>query len=441
MESILIKDGIIITMNERYQIYENGAVAITDNLISAVGKTEEIEKKYKGDTVIDAKGKVVIPGLVNTHMHSNSLRGTSDYLPLDQWLEKYIWPYRRSLRPDDVYAEAMFAYSEAVKSGTTCLLDMQTFMRKCADAAEEVGIRAALAPYCANKVDYASKLEENEDLIKKRNNSCNGRIKVLVGLHGFFDSTPEYFMRARELADKYGVGIHTHSSESLAELEFTKKTHGKMPIECLYDYGVVGPDVVLAHCVWLAKKEIEIFKKTHTNVAHCPTSNMKLASGIAPVPTLLNNGVNVGIGTDSVLANNNLDMFEEMKFAALLHRVNELDATLLPPSTVLKMATINGAKALGLEKEIGSIEPGKKADIVMLNLHKLRLTPVFLGEAFNVDSHLVYAAHGDDVETVIIDGKIVVEKGVIKTIDEDKVIEKTTEVTKDLLERRKNAIK
>ncbi len=428
-------------MDEGYTIYEDGAIAIKNNIISAVGKTSEIEKEHKGDIVIDAKRNVIIPGLINTHTHSCSLRGISDYYPLDQLVAKYISPYRKSIRAEDVYWEAMFSYLEAVKSGTTCLLDMHQFMHKCADAAEEVGIRATLAPFCANKVDYLTKFEENEDLIQKRNNSCNGRIRVWIGLHGLFDSTPEYFMRARELADKYGVGIHTHSNVSSAETELTKKTLGKTPVECLNDYGAVGPDVVLAHCVLLSTNEIDILKNTRTNVSHCPVNNMKLANGIAPVTTFLKNDINTGIGTDGLFSGNNLDMFQHIKFVALLQRINEMDASLLPPHMVMKMATINGARALGLGEEIGSIEQRKKADIVILNLNKPRLSPVLLGENFNIDSHLVNSACGSDVETVIIDGKIIVENGIVKTVNENKVIEKATDVARNLLERRKKFIK
>ena len=321
-------------------------------------------------------------------------------------------------------------------------MDMQQYMHRSADAAEEVGIRAVLAPYCGNQPiekNSLDTLEDNESLIRMRHNSCNGRIKVRIGLHSLFDSSPEYFMQARELAKQYQVGLHTHSSGSPAEMKFVKEKYGKSPLECLHEWGFTGPDVVLAHCVWLSNNDLKILKETKTSVAHCPRSNMKKASGVARVPDLLKEGVHVGLGTDAIFSSNNLDMFEEMKFATLLHRTKWLDATLLPPRQVLRMATIGGAQALGMDHEIGSLEPEKKADLVTVDLHKLRLTPVLLGDNFNVDSHLAYAAHGDDVKDVIVDGKIIVKNGTIKTINENNVITNATQTAKKLLKKIKHS--
>lgn len=433
-ENMVVKHGIVISLDENDRIFNDGAIVIQDGRILEVDKTSRIEKKYKADEVIDARGKVVLPGLINTHMHSESIRGIGDDLPLYEWLESYVHPEHKATRPEDAYAMSRLGYCESIKSGTTCLLDMHRFMDRCADAAEEIGIRAVLAPYVSDQINYLEKFEDNKKLIKKRHGSCNGRIMVWCGLHHWRDCSPELLKKARECADKYGVGIHTHTNESIRDVELAKKRYGKKPIEHLHEFGITGPDVVLAHCVWLSKKEIKILEETKTRVAHCPVSNMKLADGIAPIPTFLSRGIGVGLGTDGSKECNSFDMFEVMKFTALLHTVNQLDTTVMPSEKVLRMATRGGAQALGLEKELGSLEKGKRADLIVVNLTKLHLTPI-LYEPFNVISHLVYAARGSDVETVIVDGKVVMENRIIKNVDESEVIRTATERSKKLLER------
>ncbi len=428
-------------MDKMRRVFKDGAVAIGGNKILDVNKTRDIEKQYKADKIIDAEKKVVLPGLINSHLHSGLIRGTADDVPLEYFLGKLIYPKYKVLRPEDAYAAALLSYSECVKSGTTCVLDMYKYMDRCADAAEEVGIRAILAPMVSDSPeDGLERFEDNVKLIKDKPELAKGRIKVWFGLENLLCCSPELISKATECARRYGVRIHMHASvESLEEVEIVKKRYGKRPIRIFYDSGMLGPDVVLAHCIWLRQDEIQTLAKTGTHAVHCPASNMKLGSGVAPIPELISAGANVGLGTDALMENNNLDMLEEMKFAALLHKVNKLDATTMPANQVLEMATINGAKALGLEKEIGSIEKGKKADIITVDLHKLHLTPVLFGEFFNAVSHLVYAANGADVNDVIIDGKIVMEDRRLKNVNEDKIIETATKKTEALLERRKRA--
>ncbi len=428
-------------MDKKRRVFKDGAVAIDEGKILDVGKTKIIQKEYKADKIIDAKKKVVLPGLINSHIHSGLIRGTADDMSLEEWLGENIYPMHKVLRPEDAYVAALLSYSECVKSGTTCVLDMYRYMHRCADAAEEVGIRAILAPMVADSPEYGlESFEDNVKLIKDKPELAKGRIKVWFGLENLFCVSPELISKATKYARKYGVGIHMHSSvESLEEVETVKKRYGKRSIQIFHDAGMLGPDVVLAHCIWLRQDEIEMLAKTGTHAVHCPTSNMKVPGGVAPVPELIDAGVNVGLGTDGLKENNNFDMLEEMKFAALLHKVNKLDATTMPANQVLEMATINGAKALGLEEEIGSIGEGKKADIITVDLHKLHLTPVLFGEFFNAVSHLVYAANGADVNDVIIDGKIVMEDRKLKNVNEDKIIEEATRKTQALLERRKRA--
>jgi 5-methylthioadenosine/S-adenosylhomocysteine deaminase len=438
-ETTMIRDGVVATLDKRGTFYERGSVLIEDDHILAVGDTGKIKKLRKADTVIEAKQKAILPGFINLHVHSGLIRGTAEDLPLWEWLRKHIDPKHRALKSDDAHTAAMLCYSEMIKAGITCALDMYRFMDRCADAAEKVGIRAFLSPYVADRpeFDYLEKLEENEKLIRTRNGSADGRINVWVGLEHLVYCSEEAFRKGKEYADKYGVGIHTHGEESLEMYQQLTREHGKHPIEVFRDYGILGPKTVLAHCVWLSPIEIEILAKTNTSVAHCPVSNMKLASGVAPIPELLKRGVNVGLGSDGVKENNRLDLIQEMKFASLLQKLYHLDATLLPAEQVLRMGTINGARALGMENQIGSLEEGKKADIVLVDLKALHLAPFLLGEFSNVIPNIVFAAQGSDVETVLVNGRIVMENRILKTVDEQEIAEKATNVTYDLLERRR----
>jgi len=438
-ELTVIEHGIVITLDEKNRVFEDGSVVIEGTNIVDVGKTDEIRGKHKCDYVIDARKSAVLPGLINTHNHSALLRGTGDELPLYEWLAKYVHRPFKVLRPEDAYAAALLTYSESIKSGTTCIMDMFRFMDRCAYAAEETGIRAVLAPYVSDGLHFVETFDDNEKLIKERHGSADGRIQVWVGLHSFRDCSSELFIKARICASKYKVGIHTHANETRDDVELARNRYSKMPIEHFRELGVLGPDVVLAHCVWLSDNEIMILRNTDTNVAHCPHANMKLADGVAPVQKLIDQGINVGLGTDGSINNNSLDLFEAMKVAGLLQRVHQLDPLIMPATTVLKMATKNGAKSLRADQKLGTIETGKKADIIIVDLQKLRLTPVLFGEHFNAISHLVYAAHGDDVKTVIINGKVVMEDRVLTMVDENLIIEKATKAAVELLERSEHA--
>lgn len=433
-EKLIVKHGIVITLDKEDRVFTDGAVVIQGNRIVEVDKTRKIEKKYKGDKVIDARGKVILPGLINSHMHSGGIRGVGDDLPLYDWLKTYVHPEHKAITAVDAYVMSKLSYCEAIKSGTTCLVDMQRFMDRRADAAEEVGIRAVMVPYVSDQIDYLEKFEANKKLVRERNGSCNDRIRVWMGLHSFRDCSPQLLEKASEYADKYGVGIHTHSNESIRDVELAKTRYGKRPIEHLHEFGITGPHVLLAHCVWLSTREIKILEETKTKVAHCAISNMKLADGVAPVPTLLSKGVGIGLGTDGSKESNGFDMFNLMKFTALLHSVNSLDTTIMPSDRVLRLATQGGAIALGLEKDLGSLGAGKKADIIIVNMKKLHLTPI-LFKPFNVISQLVYAARGSDVETTIIDGKVVMENQVIRNLDESEMIKAATETCNEVLER------
>ncbi len=434
-EKTILENGIVVTMDRAGKIIENGTVVIEGNKIIDVGRTGVIKKKYKGDVVIDAKDKVILPGLVDLHIHTCLLRGVCDDIPLVPYVEKFWAPYTSAMKPSDTYAAALLTYCEAIKSGTTCVNDIYNHMIKCAEAAEKIGIRAVLSSEATDEFPGMETLRDNERLIIEKNGAANGRIRTGVGIDWFPTSSIEFLEKAKAIAEKHKVGIHAHANESINEVELCKKRHVKAPIELSHDLGLLGPKFVGAHCVWLSNKEIKMMKETGANVAHNPTSNAKLGSGIAMVPELIKAGVNVGIGHDDTTCNNNADMFEAMKWTSLVQRASRLDAGIMTAKQVLGMATMNGARGLGMENEIGSVEAGKKADLIMVNLRSLHFAPLILQKYFNLFSHLVYSAHGEDVDTVIVDGKMVMKNKVLLNVDEAEVIEKAQQACEDLLGR------
>jgi len=420
---ILIKNTILITQDSKRQIIKNGGLVIEKGLIKDVGLSDKIEKKYKkaSKKIINGKGKVVLPGLINTHGHlaMTLLRGYADDMGLEEWWVKHVYPIESKFGKKEVYWGSLLAMIEMIKSGTTCFSDFYYYSDEVGRATEEIGMRGSLG--CAildvptfyyKTTDEAFKLAQ--DVIDKFKNSS--LIKVSLAPHMFQTTSLDTYIRAKKLADKNNLFLTTHTSETKLEVNFSLKKYKKRPIEILDKAGILDERTFLAHCCWLDKKEIKILAQTNSSVVHCPISNMKLASGIMPLPEMINSGINVGLGTDSACSNNNLDMFEEMKVAALLHKISNLDPTIVNAQTVLDMATINGAKALGMEKEIGSLEKGKKADLSIIDFEKSHLIP-----HHNLVSHLVYSAQGSDVETVIINGKIIMEKRILKKDLEDKV--------------------
>ncbi len=431
MADILIKDGYIITMDPQRRVFERGSVEIEGDKITAVGKDIE----GRADTVIDARGKVVLPGLVNAHTHLSMtlLRGVADDMPLMEWLETKIWPIEKNLTSRDCYLGALLGCLEMIKSGTTCFADLYFFMEDVARAVEEAGLRAMLSYGIIELGDpkrRESELRAGEKLVKTCQGAAGGRIQTMFGPHAAYTCSPECLMQVKELAKKYKVRIHTHISETQDEVDKIVKKYGKRPVEHLDSIGFLGPEVLAAHCVWLTEREIAIIRKQGVKPVHNPVSNMKTASGVAPVPEMLAAGIPVALGTDGAASNNALDMFNEMKFAALLNKVGKLDPTAMPAKSVLEMATINGAIALGLEDRIGSLEVGKKADIVLADLKKPHLAPLH-----NVMSHLVYSAVGSDVDTTIVDGRILMRNRRVLGIDEDEVLKQVQATSDDLLDR------
>lgn len=431
MVDILIRGGLLVTMNPHRQIIKNGSVAIEGSRIVAVG--ERI--KEKADIVIDARGKAVLPGLINGHTHlaMTLLRGFADDLPLDKWLSDKIWPMEKVMGPRDCYVGALLGSLEMIKSGTTCFADNYFHMDQVARAVITSGLRGVLSYGMIDRDDKKKMREEiriGRNFVKSFHGKARGRILTMFGPHAPYTCSTECLLKVKELSRNFGVGIHIHLAESNEEVKQTMQRYGKRPVEYLDSIGFLGPEVLAAHCVWVSKKEIKMIKEKGVKPVHNPTSNMKMGSGIAPVPEMLGVGIPVALGTDGAASNNSLDLFKEMKLAALLAKVRNFDPTVLPAMKALEMATINGAVALGLQEEIGSLEEGKKADLIAVNLKRPHLSPLH-----DIVSHLVYSARGSDVDTVIVDGKILMETGEVLTLDEEKVLDLAQRTSDNLVSR------
>ncbi|MEN6330075.1 MAG: amidohydrolase family protein [Methanobacteriaceae archaeon] len=426
-QNILIKNVTMPLSSTR-----KGSVLIENDLIVEVGPAG----KDQADMVIDGEGKVLIPGLVNTHTHLSMtlLRGMADDLPLQTWLEDYIWPAEADLDGDHCYAGALLAALEMIRTGTTCCNDMYFFMDEVARALDDAGLRGVI---CHGMIDTGDEekrkkeIQETQRIIDQCHNTAEGRITVALGPHAPYTCSEELLRWSREKADQYDLPIHIHVSETEEEVQNILESTQKRPFEYLDSLGLLGPDLMAAHAVWLTNDEISLIRDRGVKLSHNPLSNMKLASGISPVAELIQNDVCVSLGTDGAASNNNLDLFQEIKTATLLQKVNQMDPTVLPARKVLEMATIDGARALGLEDAIGTIEVGKKADLILVDMGAPHLTP-----QRNSLSHLVYSAEGSDVDTVICNGQILMQEKEILVLDQVEVMEMAREASENLLQRR-----
>ncbi len=437
-ERTLIRGGIVLPLEGRKVVHDPGSVLIEGTDVVAVGPVEEMDARSEGATVVDATDHAVIPGLHNTHLHSGLLRGTAESMSLWDWLKAYVDPAHKALTPEIAAAASLLCYTESLRFGTTSVMDMWRFMEGSARAAEGVGIRATLVPYVADLegFDYFETLETNRRLLETHRVSAGGRVRTWAGLEHLLYCSPEAFRAAMAMAEEFDTGLHTHSSESIWEVQESLRRFGRRPIEEFFNRGILSERTVVAHCVWLDDREIELLARTGTSVAHCPCSNMKLSSGPARIGDFRSAGIDVGIGSDGEKENNNLDLFEEMKFASLLQKVSTLDPTSGDPWDILDMATLGAAKALALEKVTGSLEPGKRADIVTVDLRRLHTTPLLHGEHFNAAAHLVFSSSGQDVDHVWVDGRLLVEGGRVLSVDVEEVRAEGQRAAEELFERR-----
>ena len=438
--ALILAGEALLTMDAANTTLAGGAVLIQDGRIAGVGTLAELTAANPEVAVKKIANAVLMPGLVNAHAHSGFLRGTAEHLPVWDWLTLHINPMHRMLQPHEAEAASWHCYAESVLGGTTTVVDMWRFMDGSARAAEAVGNRLVAVPYVGEHpdYDYFDTLDMNEALIEAWHRKADGRVNVWVGLEHLFYADEAGQRRAIELAKKHRTGFHTHCSEAEIELAEFQKRYGKRPMFALEELGFFEtPRAMIAHGVWLDSSEIDLIAKYPVSVAHNPVSNMKLASGIARVGEMLAAGVPVGIGTDGEKENNNFDMFEEMKVASLVGKLKDLDAAAMDSWDVLRMATIIGARAIGLDHEIGSIEPGKRADIIAVRTDTPRMTPFFAeGPYFNLHHNLVHAVRGGDVALTMVDGKILVEDGQLKTADLKDIIAEIHRVAPGLFARR-----
>jgi 5-methylthioadenosine/S-adenosylhomocysteine deaminase len=434
-ERTIIQNGCVVTMNDAGDVLFDGAVVLDGDRITDVGGTADVLARQSSDgaRVIDASGKAVLPGLVDLHYHTALGKGWSDHLPLWEYLETCWYPIIRALDHEAAYWAALASYSESIKCGVTTVNDMYRQLLALADAAEQIGIRAVLSNDVADAEHDLDTLDDNKAAFEAKHGAGDGRVEVYVGIEWLPLASEELLRDARVLADELGTGIHIHLNESLTEVENSKQRFGRRPTEVAYDTGILGRNCIAAHCVWLSDTEIALMRETGTQISHNPSSNAKLGNGIARLPEMLSAGLNVGIGHDAAECNNSRDLFEVMKFASLMHRASRVDASLQQAPDVVRMATRNGADALG--HETGRLVPGRKADVILVNLKSQMFTPLMPGNADHLFSHLVFAANGSCVDTTIIDGKIVMEGRRLTTVDEQKVLREANDAFRRVLDR------
>jgi 5-methylthioadenosine/S-adenosylhomocysteine deaminase len=424
---IIIKNGTILTLDSKNSIFETGFLCIRGDSISKIGTGTP--SSFNAEKIIDARGGLILPGLVNCHTHAamSLFRGLADDLPLMEWLNNYIFPAERNMDAEFVYTGTLLALAEMILSGTTTFCDMYLFEDQVARAARKAGVRCLVGEvlYDFPSPNYGpveKGLEYTESLIQKWHK--DPLVSIAVEPHSLFTCSPKLLTASNELALKYKVPVIIHVAETLSEVSEIKEKYGKTPVKYLDSLGLLGPHLIADHCVHIEDADIKTLAVNGVKVVHNPESNMKLASGIAPIPQMLSQGVTVGLGTDGCASNNNLDLFSEMDTAAKLHKVNTLDPTVMDALSVLKMATIHGARVLGLENVTGSLEVGKKADVIVIDTHKPHLTPMY-----NAASHLVYAARGNDVIHSIINGQPVMEDRELLTLDIAEIITQARETS------------
>lgn len=413
----------VVPMTEKDYVLEDVNIYIKDKNIFHIG--DEL-KDFNFDKVIDGSGMVALPGLINTHTHlaMTLFRNYADDMKLEDWLFKKIFPLEDKLMGEDVYYGSKLGLIEMIKSGTTCFLDMYFFVEDTLKAINESKIRACISRGLTSGEGEDAKIQEVRDLYGKYND-YEGRIKIMVGPHAVYTCSEDFLKKCLNLTKELNTRLHIHLNESKNEVEESLKAHGKSPIEWVDYLGLLEVPTIAAHCVWLNENDMNILKNKNVNVAHNPVSNLKIASGIANIYKMQKEGINVCLGTDGAASNNNLNMFKDLNIASLLSKGLNLEPVATTAYETLEMATINGAKALGLEDLIGTLEVGKEADIILIDFNKPHLKP-----KNNVISSLVYSAFGSDVDTVIVKGNVLMENRKIKVFDEVDTVKEIDEYLK-----------
>lgn len=440
MERLLITNATIVTMNNKRDVFK-GDILVEDNRITRVDQKIEV----KAEEVIDARGKVVIPGLTQTHIHLTQtlFRGQADDLELLDWLKKRVWPLEAAHTAESNRISAQLGIAELIKGGTTAIIDMGTVnhTEEIFDAVDKSGFRAIMGK-CMMDYDVSGvnplmegtkkSIDESMELLEKWHMKDGGRIQYAFAPRFVISCSEKLLLETKRLANEYDVMIHTHASENQSEIRIVQEDRGMRNIVYLDKLGLTGENLILAHCIWLDEEEMRIIAATGTKVAHCPNSNLKLASGIAKIPELISMNANISLAADGAPCNNNLDMFSEMRTAALIQKGRLLNPTVMPAEKVFELATLGGARAMRMEGKLGSIEEGKLADIVIIDLNSVHCVP---NDENNIVSKLVYSAKASDVETTIINGKIVMDKRKIKTLNENEIKKEANRIIKNQVDR------
>lgn len=421
----IVRAEHLLPMDEEGRVINDGAVVVSEGNIEDVGQFNEISKTYKAKRVLGGDSKAVLPGLINTHTHAAMvlMRGMADDIPLKEWLEKHIWPAEEKwLSPEFINDATELACLEMLKAGITTYNDMYFFEDVSARATKGLGMKAVLG---SGILDFPSKtantvteyLHKAEEFIKAWNG--DELITPCVAPHAVYTCSPDTLKKACRLAEKYNTLIHIHLAETRWEVNESLENYGRTPAMLLEGLGLLSERVLAVHCVWLLDEELEVLAKRGVSVSHCIESNLKLSSGIAPVPKMLKAGIRVTFGTDGSASNNDLNILSEMSTSAKLHKAVSEDPTILPAKMVLLMATRWAAEALGLGNVTGSLKKGNLADLIVIDLKKPHLTPLY-----NIFSHIVYSMRPSDVETVMVNGRVVVDNGRLLTGDEEEILEK-----------------
>ncbi|MGY5865604.1 MAG: amidohydrolase [Candidatus Thorarchaeota archaeon] len=449
-KSILIKNGYVLTLNPKREILTDGSVYIENEKIIEVGKTEDL-KGHKPELVIDAKNMIVMPGLIDTHTHLAQalIRGCADDVSLVDWLKKYVWVLQGNFTKDDGRVSAELCMAEMIRTGTTsfveCMIHTRYGFDGIAQAVEKAGMRAALSKIIMDSTGYADSpdimypgmvedaeacLTETDEMYKKWHGKADGRVEVWYGLRSLGAVTSDLFKDVARRTREKKTRMTMHLGEVVDDVRYVKENFDTNLTSFARDHDLLGPDMIFAHGIHFEDEELKVLAESKSNISHCPSSNMKLASGFAKVPQMLKTGVPVSLGCDGGPSNNTYDMVREMRLAALIHKSYVDDPLVVTAEQAIEMATLGGAIAMGIDDKVGSIEPGKLADIILIGLRGLSVTP-----ASNPVSNLVYSGSGDAVDTVIVNGKVLLREKKLLTLDEENVKTRAVEHAEKLLAR------
>lgn len=431
--TLLLSGRYLLPTHRQSDVIDHGAIALADDIIIDIGPTDSLVARYPEADQLHEEHGLIMPGLVNAHTHAAMacFRGLADDLPLMTWLQEHIFPVESKLTSEMVYTSTLLSLAEMIKSGTTSFCDMYLFAQDVARATEHAGMRGWIGEVL---YDFPSpcygELENGFSYVRDMfaHYKNHPLVTATVDPHSVYTCSPDLLQRTSALADEFDALYHIHLSENDAEVQGCLDTYGKTPVNHLHALGVLNERTLAAHCVVLDDAEMQLLSDNGVNVAHCPESNMKLASGAAPASQLLHRGATLALGTDGSASNNDVDMFSEMNSAAKLHKVQEMNPTAMNAETTLHASTMGGAHALQAEKRIGTLAPGKKADIIVLDMHQPHLTPVY-----NIPSHLVYAVRGGDVVHSVINGRLVMRNRELLTLDEQQILADVQELSKTIL--------